>query len=275
MKITDIKGIMKIIVALLFFIILSSCEQDRQEKTIAIINKLKLVETQQTNYKFQLKSLKYQATGNDSVKIIEIEKRLTEKEITKRLINAFNKEFSDKDINDIYRFIQTNAFEKFFNSGEIYKIISAQFKDVDKGIKRITEQSSEKVENPTNKFEPIPIDKENGFYATIDYNYSTADKNIKLEDKPSITSKDILEVKKIFNNHNNQPEISIVFTKDGAKKFYLLTKKNIGKPIAIVIGKKIVSMPTVNSEIIGGKASISGNFTEEEIDKMIEILKNK
>jgi hypothetical protein len=275
MKITDIKGVLKIVAVLLVFIILSSCEQDRQEKTIAIINKLKLVETQQTNYKFQLKSLKYQATGNDSVKIIEIEKRLTEKEITKRLINAFNKEFSDKDINDIYRFIQTNAFEKFFNSGEIYKIISAQFKDVDKGIKRITEQSSEKVENPTNKFEPIPIDKENGFYATIDYNYSTADKNIKLEDKPSITSKDILEVKKIFNNHNNQPEISIVFTKDGAKKFYLLTKKNIGKPIAIVIGKKIVSMPTVNSEIIGGKASISGNFTEEEIDKMIEILKNK
>jgi len=275
MKITDIKGVMKIIAVLLIFIILSSCEQDRQEKTIAIINKLKLVETQQTNYKFQLKPLKYQATGNDSVKIIEIEKRLTEKEITKRLINAFNKEFSDKDINDIYRFIQTNAFEKFFNSGEIYKIISAQFKDVDKGIKRITEQSSEKVENPTNKFEPIPIDKENGFYATIDYNYSTADKNIKLEDKPSITSKDILEVKKIFNNHNNQPEISIVFTKNGAKKFYLLTKKNIGKPIAIVIGKKIVSMPTVNSEIIGGKASISGNFTEEEIDKMIEILKNK
>jgi len=275
MKITDIKGIMKIIVALLFFIILSSCAQNRQEKTIAIINKLKLVETQQTNFKFQLEPLKYQVTGNDSVRIIEIEKRLTEKEITKRLINAFNEEFSDKEINDIYKFIQTSAFEKIFNSGEIYKIISAQFIDVDKEIKRITEQSSEKVENPANKFEPIPIDKENGFYATVDYNYSTADKNIKLEDKPSITSKDILEVKKVFSNYNNRPEISIVFTKNGAKKFYLLTKENIGKPIAIVIGKQIVSMPTVNSEIIGGKASISGDFTEDEIDEMIKLLKEK
>ena len=266
---------MKIIVALLFFIILSSCAQNRQEKTIAIINKLKLVETQQTNFKFQLEPLKYQVTGNDSVRIIEIEKRLTEKEITKRLINAFNEEFSDKEINDIYKFIQTSAFEKIFNSGEIYKIISAQFIDVDKEIKRITEQSSEKVENPANKFEPIPIDKENGFYATVDYNYSTADKNIKLEDKPSITSKDILEVKKVFSNYNNRPEISIVFTKNGAKKFYLLTKENIGKPIAIVIGKQIVSMPTVNSEIIGGKASISGDFTEDEIDEMIKLLKEK
>ena len=178
MKITDIKGIMKIIVALLFFIILSSCGQNRQEKTIAIINKLKLVETQQTNYKFQLESLKYQATGNDSVKIIEIEKRLTEKEITKRLINAFNEEFSDKDINDIYRFIQTSAFEKIFNSGEIYKIISAQFIDVDKEIKRITEQSSEKVENPANKFEPIPVDKNDGFYETVNYNPDIENKDI-------------------------------------------------------------------------------------------------
>jgi hypothetical protein len=31
----------------------------------------------------------------------------------------------------------------------------------------------------------------------------------------------------------------------------------------------------VNSEIIGGKASISGDFSEEEIDEMIKILKEK
>lgn len=84
-----------------------------------------------------------------------------------------------------------------------------------------------------------------------------------------------MEIKKVFSNFNDSPEISIVFTKEGARKFYLLTKENIGKPIAIVIAKKIVSMPIVNSEIIGGKASISGHFTEEEIDEMIEILQEK
>lgn len=274
-RITDIKGVMKIIIILLFSIFLSSCGQNRQEKTITIINKLKLVETQQTDFNFQLEPLKYQASGNDSVKIIEIEKQLTKKEITKRLVSAFNDAFSDKEINDIYEFIQTSAFEKFFNSGEIYKVISSQFKDIDKEIKEITESFSKTVEKSTKKFEPIPVDKENGFYATVDYNYSTADKNIKLEDKPSVTPKDILEVKKVFSNYNNRPEISIVFTKNGAKKFYLLTKENIGKPVAIVIGKQIVSMPTVNSEIIGGKVSISGDFTEKEIDKMIELLKEK
>ena len=57
--------------------------------------------------------------------------------------------------------------------------------------------------------------------------------------------------------------------------YNLLTKENIGKPVAIVIAKQIVSIPTVNSEIIGGKASISGDFSEKEIDKMIEILREK
>jgi len=276
MKIADIKGIIKIIVVLLVFIILSSCEQDRQEKTIAIINKLKLVETQQTNYKFQLESLKYQATGNDSVKIIEIEKRLTEKEITKRLISAFNEEFSDKEINDTYKFIQTSVFENFFNSGEIYKIISAQFKDIDKGIKRITENFSKNIEKPTKEFKPIPVDKIDGFYETVNYSFSAVNKDIKLKDKPSLTSKDIQEVKKVYSSHNkNRPEISIVLTKEGSRKFYLLTKKNIGKPLAIVIEKQIVSLPTVTSQIMGGKVSISGDFSEKEIDKMIEKLKEK
>ena len=265
-----------LIIGLIFISIsLVGCGQSRQDKTEAIIKKLNLVENQKSNFKFQLEPLKYQATGNDSIKLNEIEKQLTEKEITKRLILSFNEEFSDKEINDIYNFIQTSAFEKFFNSGEIYKIISSQFKDIDKEIREITENFSKTVEKPKNKFEPIPVNKENGFYATIDYNHSNPEKDIKLEDKPSLTTKDILEVKKVFSSYNDQPEISIVFTKEGAKKFYLLTKNNIGKPIAIVIAKHIVSMPIVQMEIIGGKASISGDFSEDEIDKMIEILKEK
>lgn len=260
---------------ILISISLVSCGQSRQDKTEAIINKLNLVENQKTNYKFQLEPLKYQATGNDSIKIVELENQLTENEIVKRTSSALNEVFSDKEINDIYEFIQTSAFEKFFNSGETYKIIAFKFKDIDKEIEGITKNFSEIVEKPTKKFEPIPVDRKNGFYATVDYNYSTADKDLKLEDKPSLTSKDILEVEKIFSSYNDRPEISIVFTKDGARKFYLLTKENIGKPIAIVIAKQIVSIPTVNSEIMGGKASISGDFSEKEIDKMIEILKEE
>jgi preprotein translocase subunit SecD len=90
-----------------------------------------------------------------------------------------------------------------------------------------------------------------------------------------LTLKDIQEVKRIYNNNTNRPEISIEMTKEGAGKFYLFTKKNTGKHIAVVIARQIVSVPKVNSAISDGKAVISGDFTDEEIDKMIEILNKK
>lgn len=259
---------------------LVSCGQSRQEKTIAIINKLKLVENQKQHYTFQLEPLKFQAIGNDSIRIIELEKQLSDDKIAKQISLAFDEVFSDSEIDDFYKFMQTDAFDKFLNSAETYKVIASKFKDIDKEIEIITnnfrESSEIKIfEELPKKFEPIFVDKNDGFYATVDYTYSTEDKDIKLENTPSLTSKDISEVKKTYSSYNDKPEISIVFTKNGARKFYILTKENIGKPIAVVIGKHIVSMPTMNAEIMGGKANISGNFSEEEIDKMIETLKEK
>lgn len=252
-----------------------SCDQSRQDKTEVIINKLNLIETQKASFKFQIELLKYQATGKDSIRILELEKSLTDEEIVKRLCKTFNEVLSDKELNDIYDFVQSNAYEKFFISGELFKAISGQFRDINDEIDSITKNFSEQDEKPTKKFKPIPVDKENGFYATVDYNYSTKNKDIKLADRPSLTPKDILKVNKVFSSYNDRPEITIEFTREGAKKFYILTKENIGKPIAIVIGNHIVSMPIVNSEIIGGKASVSGDFSEEEIDEMIKILKEK
>lgn len=274
MKRNGKNGIFKVIGMLLLFISLWSCGQNRQNKTTAIINKLKLVETQKSNFEYQLEPLKYQAIGNDSIRLIEIEEKLTEEEVLKRISEAFDEIFNDTEIDDIYNFIQTSAFEKFFNSGETYKAISDHFTDIDAEIEQITNNFSELIEEPSKIFEPIPIDRENGFYATIDYTPSTEDRDIKLEDKPSLTAKDILEVKKVYSKSNdNRPEISIVLTKEGAQKLFVLTKENIGNPIAIVVANHIVSMPTVLEEIIGGEVSISGNFSEQEIDDMVVKLK--
>ncbi|GEM_PF-695702 len=250
--------------------------QSRQEKTEAVIKRLNLVENQKTNYEFQLEPLKYQATGNDSIKIIELEKTLSDEEIIKRLSLAFNELFSDKEIKEVYKFTLTSAFDKIFNSEQTYKVFASQFNDIDEEIKTITQGLGKTVEIPSQNFEPIPIDKEDGFYATVNYTHLTENKNIKLEENPSVTPEDILEIKKEYSKYNdNRPEISIVLTNDGARKFYLLTKENIGKPIAIVVNHRIVSIPKVQSEIIGGKVKISGDFSENEIDTMIKKLSEK
>ncbi len=257
-----------IILILVWFV---SCKSTRNEETIAIINKLNLIEAQKLKYTYQIEPLKYQTTGIDSIRILKLEKQLSDREIEKRISKAFDEKFSDKEINDLYHFIQTSAFDKFFNSGNIY----VNFTDIDKEITEITDNLSKTVKKSTKKFEPIPVNRENGFYATVDYEPSETDRDIKLEENPSLTLKDIQDVKKVFNSYNHQSEIEIRFTKKGAEKFYLLTKANIGKPIATVVAKHIISMPIVTSEIIGGMVSISGSFSEKEIDEIIKTLKQE
>jgi protein-export membrane protein SecD len=60
------------------------------------------------------------------------------------------------------------------------------------------------------------------------------------------------------------PVVQIQFDEEGGKIFQEMTKRNIGKAIAIFVGGELVSAPTVQNEIIGGNAVITGsrNFQE-------------
>lgn len=60
------------------------------------------------------------------------------------------------------------------------------------------------------------------------------------------------------------PQVSIDFTGEGASKFAEITKRNIGKPLAIFLDNEPVSAPTVQQEIVGGSAVITGQFTTDE-----------
>lgn len=63
---------------------------------------------------------------------------------------------------------------------------------------------------------------------------------------------------------NNKPEVSMTMNQEGAEIWRRLTAENIGKSIAITLDGFVYSFPTVQSEIAGGRSSISGSFTVEE-----------
>ncbi|KKR64387.1 MAG: Preprotein translocase subunit SecD [Candidatus Woesebacteria bacterium GW2011_GWA1_40_43] len=60
------------------------------------------------------------------------------------------------------------------------------------------------------------------------------------------------------------PAISIQFSEEGGKKFAEITGRNIGKELPIILDNQIVSAPTVQEQITGGNAQISGSFTVDE-----------
>ncbi len=67
----------------------------------------------------------------------------------------------------------------------------------------------------------------------------------------------------------NRPEIEIIFTDAGTKRFAQVTRENVGRRLAIVIDGKLCSAPAIRTEIPGGKARISGNFSEAEARDLV------
>lgn len=62
-------------------------------------------------------------------------------------------------------------------------------------------------------------------------------------------------------DENGAPDIEITFDSAGARRFGRATQENIGKPFAIILDDKVLSYPTIESAILGGRAQITGSFT--------------
>lgn len=60
----------------------------------------------------------------------------------------------------------------------------------------------------------------------------------------------------------------------GAQKFGKATSANVGRPFAIVLDNRIVSAPVINSPITSGSGQITGNFTQEEANRLAIILRS-
>lgn len=63
-------------------------------------------------------------------------------------------------------------------------------------------------------------------------------------------------------------EISFVLSDDGAKIFKDFTTANVGKVLGIVLDKKVISAPSIESAIPEGQGVITGKFTREEANNL-------
>ena len=70
----------------------------------------------------------------------------------------------------------------------------------------------------------------------------------------------------------NEPIVRLDFTKDGGDLFADITKKNIGRTLAIFLDGDLKSMPVINEEITDGSAIVSGGFTPQEARALVRNL---
>ncbi len=87
--------------------------------------------------------------------------------------------------------------------------------------------------------------------------------------KPTdVTGGDIKSAAVVFDSTTGKPSIEIVFTEEGGKKFAELTKRNIGKPLPILLDEYPISSPVVQNEIPNGQGRITGDFSLQEAKQL-------
>ena len=92
-----------------------------------------------------------------------------------------------------------------------------------------------------------------------------------LESVPTgLTGADLVKSTPTFGSgqKNNGPQITLKFNDAGAKKFAQITRRNIGKPLAIFLDDLPLEAPTVQQEIIGGEAVITGQFSISDVKRI-------
>jgi len=71
----------------------------------------------------------------------------------------------------------------------------------------------------------------------------------------------------------NRPYVGIRFNRDGSRLFERITAQNIRRQLAIVLDDIVYMAPTIQDRISGGEAQITGNFTLQECNDLVIVLR--
>ena len=88
-----------------------------------------------------------------------------------------------------------------------------------------------------------------------------------------VTGKMLVDAQPTFDRQTGQNIISFRLSDEGGKKFYELTSKNYGRPLAIVLDDMVISSPKISAKI-GAEGQIAGQFTPDSARELAMLLKS-
>ncbi len=97
-----------------------------------------------------------------------------------------------------------------------------------------------------------------------------------VEAEASVTGTDITHAKRDIDTKglSGGYSVDITFSIAGAKRFGRLTEKNVGKRLAIVLDGGLKSDPVLREPIRDGRCQITGQFTKEDADNLVAVLRS-
>ncbi|WP_027367493.1 protein translocase subunit SecD [Desulfocurvibacter africanus] len=100
----------------------------------------------------------------------------------------------------------------------------------------------------------------------------TVETSVVLQRDAVLTGEAITDANVSFDQFG-QPYVGLTFNARGARDFERITGENVRKQMAIVLDGVVYSTPVIQEKISGGRASISGSFTEAEAHDLAVVLR--
>jgi preprotein translocase subunit SecD len=89
-----------------------------------------------------------------------------------------------------------------------------------------------------------------------------------------ISGDQLTDARQGFDQQTNAAQVLINFNSQGGARFARVTQQNVNKPFAIILDNSVISAPNINEPILGGTASISGNFTVDSANQLAIALRS-
>ena len=113
---------------------------------------------------------------------------------------------------------------------------------------------------------------------------STVYKPTYVEVRKQLTGSALKDARVEYEPQNNRPYVSLSFNKDGAERFGKVTaayaprgENNVnsdrGRRLAIILDGQLYSAPVIQDAICGGNAQITGSFTADEVQRIVNVLR--
>ena len=81
-----------------------------------------------------------------------------------------------------------------------------------------------------------------------------------------------VESSSIGYDEMNRVMVNMQMDSQGARDWKTLTEKNVGKPVAVTLDNRVYTAPNVVNAIPNGRTQISGNFSQDEAQDLVNVL---
>jgi protein-export membrane protein SecD len=97
---------------------------------------------------------------------------------------------------------------------------------------------------------------------------------LNVEKRIIVQGEDLIDAQPGFDQQRGgEPIVNFKFNVRGGQRFAQATQEGVGRALAIVLDRKVISAPRIQMPILGGQGQISGRFTVEQANNLAVLLR--